>query len=395
MRTTARFVEAAAALPGVRLGLITAEPSESLSPTLRQNLDGHWQLKDCFNPAAIVTAVRGLATQIGPPSRLIGTLEQLQVPLAEARTALGIEGTSLRAAQNFRDKSQMKDVLRAAKLPCARHALASAPDDARRFVREVGYPIVAKPPDGAGAKATFRIDSDERLEETLRFSQPAPGRELMLEEFIVGDEFSFDTVSIRGRPVWHSVSHYVPTPLQALENPWIQWCVMVPRDVASSRYDDIRQVALRSLDALGMHTGVSHMEWFRRGDGSVAVSEVAARPPGAQICSLISYANEIDFYKAWAKLVLLDDFDPPEHRYAAGAAFLRGQGQGRVKAIHGLDEAQREYGELVVETKLPRIGQPPASGYEGEGYVIIRHPDTQVVEQALRRIVTLLRVEMG
>ena len=94
--------------------------------------------------------------------------------------------------------------------------------------------------------------------------------------------------------------------------------------------------------------------------------------------------------------MLLDAFDPPARPYAAGAAFLRGQGKGdRVIAVHGLERAQAEVGDLVVEAKLPRPGQPRASGYEGDGYVIVRHPRTEVVQEALERIVTRVRVELG
>jgi hypothetical protein len=89
------------------------------------------------------------------------------------------------------------------------------------------------------------------------------------------------------------------------------------------------------------------------------------------------------------------EFDPPERRWAAGAAYLRGQGNGRVVAVHGLDQAQRELGELVVEAHLPEPGQPPADSYEGEGYVLLRHPETAVVERALARLVSLVRVELG
>jgi len=224
---------------------------------------------------------------------------------------------------------------------------------------------------------------------------PSAERPVLLEEFVQGQEHSFDTVSIDGRPVWHSLSHYLPSPLHVLENPWIQWVVVVPREVDDARYDDVRRVAFRALEVLGMDTGVTHMEWFRRPDGSVAVSEVAARPPGAQFTSLISYANDFDFYRAWAKVAVHGVFERPARRYAAGAAYFRGQGEGRVKAVHGLDEAQRELGDLVVEVRLPRPGQGPSGSYEGEGYAILRHAETAVVERALRRLVSLVRVEMG
>jgi biotin carboxylase len=255
-----------------------------------------------------------------------------------------------------------------------------------------------KPPAGAGAKATFRVDDTKSMGEAIDVSRPAVGREVLLEEFIVGEEHSFDTVCIRGRPVWHSLSRYTPTPLDVLRNPWIQWCVMIPRDIDAPKWDDVRRVGFRALEVLGQGTGVSHMEWFRKKDGTLAVSEIAARPPGAQFCTLIGYAHDFDFYKAWARLVVFEEFDPPERKYAAGAAYLRGQGDtshGRVVAIHGLDVLQKELGDLVVEAKLPQAGQGPSGGYEGEGYIVVRHPETEVVEKALARIVSVARVEMA
>src|SRR6185369_14190103 len=113
----------------------------------------------------------------------------------------------------------------------------------------------------------------------------------LLEEFVKGDEHSFDSVCIGGELRWHSITRYLPGPLEVLQNPWIQWCVLLPREVDDPRYDPIRKEAARALKALGMTTGLSHMEWFRREDGSVAISEVGARPPGAQITTLMSYAH--------------------------------------------------------------------------------------------------------
>jgi hypothetical protein len=122
---------------------------------------------------------------------------------------------------------------------------------------------------------------------------------------------------------------------------------------------------------------------------------VAARPPGAQFTSLISYACDCDFYRAWPRLMASDRFDVPRRDYSAGAAYLRGMGSGRVRAVHGLAQAQRELGALVVEARLPQSGQAQAAGYEGVGYLIVRHPETRLVEQALRRAVELIRVELG
>jgi hypothetical protein len=48
----------------------------------------------------------------------------------------------------------------------------------------------------------------------------------------------------------------------------------------------------------------------------------------------------------------------------------------------------------VVDSRLPRPGQHAASDYLGEGYVTVRDPDTEVVRDALRRIVSGVRVEL-
>ena len=93
--------------------------------------------------------------------------------------------------------------------------------------------------------------------------------------------------------------------------------------------------------------------------------------------------------------MVFGEFEPPPRRYAAGAAYIRGQGRGTVRRIHGLDDAQRQFGSIVVEAKLPHEGQHPTDSYEGDGYVIVRHPETAVVENALREIVGMIRVELA
>lgn len=395
LETTLRFVAGAAGLPGVRLSLISQDPAERLPPRLRASLAAHWRVENGLDPQQIADAARQLARQLGPPARMIGALEQLQVPLAQAREALGISGLSVRAATNFRDKAQMKEVLAKANVPCARHMLAEDSESAVAFAGKAGFPLVAKPPAGAGGKRTFRINNASELATMLKRYPPNLMDPTLLEEFVTGDEFSFDSVMIGGQPLWYSISRYMPSPLEVLENPWIQWAVYLPRDVSGPDFAPIREAGFKALSALGMETGLAHMEWFRLRSGRIAISEVGARPPGAQFTSLLSWAHDVDFYRAWPRLMIFDDFDPPARRYSAGAAYFRGQGRGRVRAIHGLDEAQRQYGHLVVEARLPRAGQSPSDSYEGDGFVIVRHPDSEVVEDALRNIVSMVRVELA
>lgn len=392
--TTLRFVSAVASAPGARVGLISQDPAEKLPVELRSMLASHRQVGDAVDPDEIHEALVRMRGELGTVDRLVGALEELQVPLGEVRDRVGIPGMGAEAGRNFRDKSRMKDVLRSAGLPCARHILAGSREVAEGFAGQVGFPLVVKPPAGSGARGTFRVETSEQLRASLEAHRPSADRPTLVEEFVIGEEHSFDSISVGGQIVWHSINHYAPSPLEVLREPWIQWCVLLPREVDSPRYEEIRRVAGGALDALGMDTGLSHMEWFRRTDGSVAISEVGARPPGAQFTTLISWAHDFDLYAAWARLMIHEEFEPRARPYAAGAAYLRGQGRGRVARIRGMESLRRELGGLVVEAKLPRAGQPPSGTYEGEGYIIVRHEETRVVEEALRRIVAGIRVDL-
>ena len=49
---------------------------------------------------------------------------------------------------------------------------------------------------------------------------------------------------------------------------------------------------------------------------------------------------------------------------------------------------------MVVEAKIPQPGQSPSGSYEGEGYIIVRHPDSRVVENALKKVIETVKVEL-
>jgi biotin carboxylase len=276
-----RELLAVADVPDVRLGVISQDPQERLPEGVRARIAGHWRIDDTLDAGQLIWAAGELAARHGPIWRMFSGQEHTQLPVAEARAALGVPGMSVEATRNFRDKARMKDVLRAAGVPCARHALVHSPDEAWQVVERVGFPLVVKPQAGAGSVTTFRADGPEQLRRALAVIPPRPDFSVVLEEFITGEEHTFETFSLNGKHLWHSLTDYYPSPLEVMHTPWIQMRGVLPND--DTGYDDIRPIAVCALDALGMTTGITHMEWFRRGDGSIVVSEVAARPPGGEL----------------------------------------------------------------------------------------------------------------
>ena len=175
------MVVAAATLPDVRLAVITHDGAEGLQHL--QARVAHWQVENILDVEQLVGAGEGLSRLHGTIDRFFGAYEQLQGPLAEARARLGVEGMSAEAATNFRDKAQMKSLLRRAGLPCARHCLARTTAEAIAFASANGFPLVVKPPAGAGAIATFRVDNLAALQGALQQTPPTAKTPVLLEEF--------------------------------------------------------------------------------------------------------------------------------------------------------------------------------------------------------------------
>ena len=390
------FLDRLSRLEGVQVGLISTLEDDQLPPQVVDSISGYWRVGDLLDPGELVWAAQGLSQRLGPIHRMITEYELIQMSVAQARAELGIAGMAPSTVVNFRDKAVMKDRLVAAGVPCARHRSVETTEAAREFAAAVGYPLIVKPVSGVGARGTHQCDSQREFEEVLESDPPSEYNPLQLEEFVQGDEHTLDTLSLGGKALWHSITRYLPSPLEVLRNPWMQWRILTPREIDVPEYDDIRRVGEQALSALGMENGLSHLEWFRRPDGSVAVSEVGARPPGSRIFTALNWANDYDMYDAWVRLMTLGQVTPPrERKYAVGTAYFRGMGTGQVVNVHGLDSVLQEFGPLLVEAELPSIGRVRADAYDGEGYLMLRHRETRVVEHAILEIVSRVRVEIG
>ncbi len=383
-----RFVRAARKLDDVRLlGIVHTPPSGADAGIY----DDFVRVTEPHAVQDIVDGVEVLRRRHGDPQHIIGTLEAMMVQLAQVRERYGVPGTPSKTAELFREKALMKDALRAAGIPVARHRLLASEEDARAFAEEVGFPLVLKPPAGMSAKATFRVSTLDALIEAVReLDSRGP---VLAEEMLRGREHSFETITIGGVPRAWSFSQYYPGPLEVLENPWIQWACILPREIDTPLYAKAREIGFATIRALGLQDGMTHMEFYEKPDGSIAVGEIAQRPPGPQLCQMTGLVNDIDIYRAWVRSVVDRELDAPwERKYAAGAAFLRGLGRGHVAAVTGVRETHEAIAPYLIEAKLPTIGAPKGEGYEGDGYVVVRAETTEKVQALIKTIIETIEI---
>ncbi len=104
-------------------------------------------------------------------------------------------------------------------------------------------------------------------------------------------------------------------------------------------------------------------------------------------------AHGFDPYRAWARAVVDEAFDGPyERQWSVGCAYLRGMGRGRVLRLENVDAVNKKIGKFVEEAKLPTVGAPKSDSYEGDGYVVVKHEDTQTVKDVLEYVIENVRV---
>jgi len=351
-------------------------PRERLAPSFKQYLTDYLQVPKLLDEDDVVARVaawmRGRAVD-----RIEANWEVMVMTAARLREVFGLPGMSVDTVRGFRDKQLMKERVVAAGLRVPRSARARSAAEARAAAAQLGYPIVLKPISGAGSADTYEVGSERELEEVLARTQHV--RELSIEEFIDGEELTFDCVCIAGKPAFMNVAQYLPKPLIARTNEWISPVITTVRELRQPALADGIALGHGVLGALGMGTGFTHMEWFKKPSGEVVFGEIGCRPGGAHLVDQMNYTCDIDLFREWARAVCWHTFEAPTVRkYNTAIIFKRARGQGRITKIAGLREFMHRYGEHVVEEKLLPLGSPRRNWKHtllSDGFLILRHPD--------------------
>ena len=381
---------------GARVWGIGDQPARALPDVARHALAGYLQVQDLWDERRLLADIarwrggRGL-------DRVECLWEPGMILAARLREALGVRGMTEAETVPFRDKGRMKEVLDAAGIRTPRHYRARTADGVREAAERVGYPVCVKPIAGAGSADTYRVANPGELENVLQATRHVP--EVSVEEWIEGEEYTFDTVCADGEVLYHNIAWYRPKPIVGRSVEWISPQTITLRDVDAPELRAGVELGLGVLKALGFRTGFTHMEWFRKPDGEAVFGEIAARPPGARSTELMNYGCDIDVFRGWAEAVCHGRWSQPiDRRYNSAVIFKRAVGEGRIQRIEGLEGLLGRYGERIVCVNLLPLGAPRRNWKAtliSDGYLIVRHPDLGACLEMADRVGTHLRLVAG
>jgi hypothetical protein len=354
------------------------QPVHALPDVAREAL-AHYEHVNLADEGAVLRALQGLSRHAS-----IDQVECLWEPYmllaARIRETFGVPGMTVAETVPFRDKEVMKRVLDAAGIRTPWHVSATSVAEIWEAADKIGFPLIVKPIAGAGSADTYRVDSSQQLSEVLPLLRHVP--QVSVEEFVDGEELTFDTICANGEILFEHVLWYRPRPLQMRMHEWVSPVSISLRDLSVPDVHGGREMGRAVLQALGFRSGFTHMEWYRKYDGEVVFGEIGARPPGARVVDLMNYATDGDTYVGWAQAVVHGRMDPLELRYNAGGVFKRARGTGRITHSEGLDALLDRYADNVVMLDLLPVGSPRRdwrSTVTGDGMVVVRDHELQKV----------------
>lgn len=381
---------------GARVIGVGDSPVSNLAAPAREALADYHQVKSFADEDAVVADAVAIAGRV-KLERIVCLWEPLMVMAARIRERLGLPGMTVAETLPFRDKETMKQVLDRAGIRTPRHARADRVEQVVEAAERIGYPIIVKPIAGAGSADTHRVDDRAGLEAVLGRIRHV--REVSVEEFIEGEEFTFDTVCANGEIVFYNICSYRPRPLLARQLEWVSPQTIALRNPDVPYLAQGKKLAQDVLRAMNFKSGFTHMEWHLKADGEAVFGEIAARPPGAFTVDIMNFASDIDLFRGWAEVEIHGRFTQPiERRYNCASIFKRAQGQGRIQRIEGLGGLMAEFGPHIVNVDLLPVGTPRRDWLQtliSDGMVVVRHADLATTIQMADRIGTDLRILAG
>lgn len=213
---------------------------------------------------------------------------------------MGLFGPTVDAASISTNKYRLREVLFANGIPGPRYVLLKDANEIERC-RRLSFPVVIKPTDSSASRGVSKVESFEDLyqkySEALSFSK---NNEVLVEEFIEGNEFSIE-VLIQNK------QYYIVTITEKTtsgEPYFVEERHIVPAGISNLEYTEIKDMVIRTLQAIGLDNSAAHVEIKLTKQGP-RVIEVGPRLGGDYITSdIVPLATGVDMLENAIRIAL-------------------------------------------------------------------------------------------
>ncbi len=326
---------------------IGEQPYDELKPELKESLNEYYKVGSLENYDEVYRAVAFFTFKYGRIDWLESNNEYWLEQDARLRTDFNIcSGFKNEDMPRIKYKSKMKEYYSKVGIPVARYYLVESLEGSRKFIEEVGYPVVVKPDNGVGAAATYKLKCDEDL---VNFINTMPANvPYIMEEFVTAEVNSYDAIiDDNGEPIFET-GNVTPNSVMDIVNDNDNSIYYIVKDLP----EDTRKAGRATVKSFGVKSRFVHFEFFRLTkdheglgkNGDVIALEVNMRPCGGFTPDMINFAHSTNVYKIWADMIAYGSSMAPvgEHNFCA----FVGRRDGK-NFIMNHDEMMAKYGHCL------------------------------------------------
>ena len=321
------------------------QPYDELMPQLKASLNEYYKVSSLENYDEVYRAVAFLTYKHGRIDYIESNNEYWLESDTRLRTDFNVStGFKTDDIPRIKYKSKMKEYYKKVGIPTARYHIAQNFDESRKFIDEVGYPVVVKPDNGVGASHTYKIENDEQLQNF--FDQKEVGVRYIMEEFINGEVNSYDAIINSKGEIMFETGNVTPMSIMDIVNNNDNSIFYIVKNLP----EDTRKAGRATVESFGVKSRFVHFEFFRLlsdkeglgKKGDIVALEVNMRPSGGVTPDMINFANSTDVYKIWADMIAFDRTEKSvgNHSYCAFAGLRDGK-----NFVMSHDDIMAKYGE--------------------------------------------------
>ena len=285
-------------------------------------------------------------------------------------------------AQKARNKFLFREFCEANGIRAPRHFLLKSSEDCKQAAQALTFPLVIKPAYGASSAYVVKVEDEEDLYNTFEYIQKnistdiesalVNGFDILVEEYIDGDEVDIDILLQNGKIKFYSITDN----FQTREPFFVETGDAIPSSLPPWEQKQLVELAEEVLEKLEIQTGCIHFEAKATKTGPVPI-EVNLRMGGDYVYSFIRESWGVDMIENAVKIacgIYIKHIPKPERplKFLAGKYFI--PEYSGILARLEVDEKAKSEAHLEEMSFYKKVGDPilvPPEGFEFVGWFTV------------------------
>ena len=247
---------------------------------------------DYFYPVSIVEIDEILekCKEIKPDAVATIASDLANITVSKVAAGLGLPGNTPECIEISTNKYAMRSAFLKAGIPTPAFYKV---DQVQDELYKMKLPVIVKPTDRSGSRAITKITDFKDLEGAIQDAvEQSFEKKAIVEEYIEGNEYSYETISYRGKHTNLAVTKKYTTGAPH----FIETGHCEPSDLSKETLEKVHKTMYAALDALKITDGASHGEFKVTPEGDIRIIEIGSRMGGDCIGSdLVPLSTGYDF----------------------------------------------------------------------------------------------------